>query len=723
MIPVVVLNFIMAHALEISFPLENPVLIFSLILFVILFAPMLFNKFSIPPIIGLIIAGALIGPNGFNLMMRDSSIVLFGTVGLLYIMFLAGLEIDMAEFKKNSWRSLIFGLLTFIFPMVLGTVASYYLLGYSPMTAVLLGSLISSHTLLVYPMISKLGLAKNRSVIVSVGGTVITDTLALLVLAVIVGMVTGEVNEEFWWRMGISIVAFGLIVLVGFPLIGRWIFKKVDDHVSQYLFVLGLVFLGAFLAEAAQVEAIIGAFLVGLALNRLIPHTSALMNRIEFVGNALFIPFFLIGVGMLIDYRAFFQSFQTVWVAIVLTVCVLVAKYLASWLTSRMFGYSKDEERLMFGLSVAQAAATLAVILVGYNIITGYTEDGEPIRLLGEEILNAAILTILVSCTVASVVAQKGARNLAQQSDSDEEVDVEDSNQRILIPVNSTEMTEELVNLGLLIKSEKQRANLIALNVLKIIPTGETNEKEARKYLEVAEKAAAAANNELKTLLLKEINAVNGIQKAVTQEQVTDIILGITKKRNFVDTFFGTVTEGVINTCESTIFIYSPRQPIVTIKRHLVVVPPNAEKETGFNGWISRILKIGKHTGAQLKFFCNERTMKAINKRAKKYKLEVKQGDAIDFEDFLLLSKEVKDDDNLIVVMSRPDYPSYTDHMKNVRRVLLRHFEETSFMMIYPHQSRYEGGKGFMNPALRGSLTGNLGRLGLGQTLGNIIKR
>jgi len=304
---------------DIALPLKNPVLQFSLLLFIILFVPVLFSRLKLPSLISLIIAGAVVGPHGLNLMLRDSSIILFGTVGLLYIMFLAGLEIDVADFKKNSSKSILFGLYTFLISIILGIVVTLYVLHFSLLSSILIGSIFASHTLIVYPLVSKLGIAKNKAVNIAVGGTLITDTLALLVLAVISGMTTGELTSEFWIRLLVSLAVFSLIVLFLFPIIARWFFKRFDDSVLQYLFVLAMVFFSGFLAEAAGVEAIIGAFLAGLALNRMIPHTSALMNRIKFVGNAIFIPFFLIGVGMLIDFRALFKDYETLKVALVIT--------------------------------------------------------------------------------------------------------------------------------------------------------------------------------------------------------------------------------------------------------------------------------------------------------------------------------------------------------------------------------------------------------------------
>ena len=294
---------ILLSNIDFTLPLADPVLKFLLILLIILAAPLLLNKLRVLHLLGLIIAGAIIGPNGFNLVLRDSSIILSGTAGLLYIMFLAGLEIDMGDFKKNSGKSLVFGMYTFLIPMILGTVVGLWVLDFSMETSVLLASMFASHTLIAYPIISKLGISKNNAVSITVGGTMITDTLALLVLTIIVGMATGNADNAFWIRLGVSIVIFALIVLLVFPFIGRWFFKRVHDNISQYIFVLSMVFFGAFLAQLAGMEAIIGSFLAGLALNRLIPQSSPLMNRVEFVGNAIFIPFFLLSVGMLIDYQ------------------------------------------------------------------------------------------------------------------------------------------------------------------------------------------------------------------------------------------------------------------------------------------------------------------------------------------------------------------------------------------------------------------------------------
>ncbi|WP_244428612.1 cation:proton antiporter [Flavobacterium sp. B17] len=222
------------------------------------------------------------------------------------------------------------------------------MLNFSVLTSVLFASLFSSQTLITYPLISKLGIAKNRAVNITVGGTMITDVATLLVLAVVVGMVQGDVGLSFWVKLSVSFLVFGLIVLMIFPLIGRWFFKKVNDKISQYIFVLVMIYFAAVLAELAGVEAIIGAFFAGLALNRLIPHTSSLMNRVEFVGNAIFIPFFLISVGMLIDFKVFFNSFETLKVASIMLTASIGGKYISSVVARKTFRFTKEEGKLIF---------------------------------------------------------------------------------------------------------------------------------------------------------------------------------------------------------------------------------------------------------------------------------------------------------------------------------------------------------------------------------------
>jgi Kef-type K+ transport system membrane component KefB len=782
--------------IDFTLPLKNPVLLFSLILFIILFAPIVLNKLRIPHLIGLIIAGAIIGPNGFNLIARDMSIILFGTVGLQYIMFLAGLEIDLAEFKKNSSKSLVYGLLTFSIPMIIGILAGKYLLHFSMPTSILLASMFASHTLIAYPIVSKLGVAKNRAVNITVGGTMITDTLALLVLAVIAGMQTGEINQEFWIRLGVSVVVFGLVVMLIFPIIGRWFFKRFDDNISQYIFVLAMVFLGCTLAELAGIEAIIGAFLAGLSLNRLIPHTSPLMNRIEFVGNALFIPFFLIGVGMLIDYKAFIKDWNTLEVAGIMTVCAIVGKYLPAYITQKIYGFSVDERRLIFGLSNAQAAATLAAVLVGFNIIVDYksvnqyteihlknnkltteslselvfldlkkgqfpkvgseailagipaegsyklTDKTEmvftqgrlaeikmPNRLLNESVLNGTILMILITCTIASFVAQKGAYNIAlmeDDSDEQEEGKPTDGDERILIPMKNIDTVEELIQLAVTMKSKKNKTGLFALNVINNNSSSLSKESKAKKIVDKAAVVASATDNRLNMLMRYDLNILNGITSVVREQKISDIILGQTESLGSSDSMYGPLTDGVLNKCNATTFIYKSVQPISTIKRYLVVIPERAEREIGFPFWLLKIWNLGKNTGSKIVFYGSEATINFIKEIHAKHPVDAGFNVFSDWDDFLILSRNIVKDDAIVVVMSRKPNLSYNATMQNIPSYMNKYFDKNNVVLIYPLQLGIDGSSkiDLKNPGALDTFTENLERLDdVAKMIGKLFKK
>lgn len=676
----------MLTVFELGLPLTNPVLKFLVILVIILFAPILLNKIKIPHILGLIIAGAIIGPNGFNLLLRDSSIILSGTAGLLYIMFLAGLDVNMAEFKKNSSKSLLFGIYTFSIPMLFGILSSLYILNFSILTSVLVASMYASHTLIAYPILSKLGVTKNRAVNITVGGTLITDTLALLVLAVIVGVATGEVNSVFWAKLSFSILAFGLTVMFVFPLIARWFLKRYHDNVSQYIFVLAMVFLGAVLAEAAGIEAIIGAFLSGLALNRLIPSTSPLMNRIEFVGNAIFIPFFLIGVGMLVDYRAFFKDFETIKVAIVMTTIASSSKFIAAWLTQKTFKFSKDERKLIFGLSNAQAAATLAAVLVGYNVIIGESINGEPIRLLSESILNGTIIMILVTCTLATFSAQNGGKNIFLKESSMDENKERQHNEKILISISNPDTIEELVNLSNIIKSKSNKKELYALHIANNNTAKSGISLGAKKMLERAEIAASSTDMQLNKLLRYDMSIANGITGVIKEHNISDLIMGLHVKKGIPESFMGKLAEGILSKCNTTTFVYKPVQPIATIKRHIIVVPANAEYVIGFPFWLNKMMNIHLNTGSKLVFYGNEPTISIIRNMLAKHSIVAAYKVFDDWNDFLILSRDVRIDDNLIIVMSRVNKPSYHENMSKIPGYLDNYFQFNSFILLYPMQ-------------------------------------
>lgn len=671
---------------DLHLPIENPVIKFLIILSIILFAPILLNKLRIPQILGLIVAGAIVGPNGFNLILRDSSIILSGTAGLLYIMFLAGLEIDLNDFKKNSQKSILFGLFTFAIPMILGIFAGLYVLKFSWITSVLLASMFASHTLISYPIITKLGITRNRAVTVTVGGTMITDTLALLVLAVIVGMTQGEVNAAFWIRLIISILLFGGVVLGLFPFIARFFFKNCSDSISQYIFVLFMVFLGAVLAEIAGIEAIIGAFFSGLALNRQIPHSSPLMNRIGFIGNAIFIPFFLIGVGMLINYRVFLSDPNTLFVALVMTVVAIVAKYLAAWLAQKSFGYNRDERSIIFGLSNAQAAATLAAVMVGFNVIIGHNADGSPIRLLNESVLNGTIVMIFITCTIATFAAQRGAYNLTLRDEFKSRKPTANQFNKILIPVRNPDTVEELVSLGYALDIAPGQGSLYVANIIDNAREEDQLLALSSKIFEKAKAIAAATDNQLNTLLRYDTNSTNGILGLVKEHQINDLILGINSEQFINKASLGGLIDKVIRNSNLSSYIYKSYQPLSTVKRYILIIPPKAEEELGFLFWMKRIWKLVKNTGATLVVYATENTREAVIRFNQDTPVGIEYHLMNSYDDLLIISKEIRKEDGLIFVMSKKHNISYSDNMEKVPHYLDTYFKKTNFILIYPLQ-------------------------------------
>jgi len=676
---------ILISDLDLSLPFKNPVVIFSLVLFIILFAPILFNRIKVPHIIGLILAGVVVGPYGLNLLLRDSSIVLFGTVGLLYIMFTAGLEIDLEEFRKNRVASFVFGLFTFALPMVFGVLAAYYVLRFSLPSSILLGSMMASHTLLAYPIASKYGIARIRAVTLTIGGTIVTDILALLVLAGVTGMTKGDIGPSFWLRLAIATVIFGCVLFLLFPLIARWFFKRFDDNISQYIFVLAMVFLGSFLAEVAGLEAIIGAFLSGLTLNRFIPHSSALMNRIEFVGNAFFIPFFLISVGMLVDFRVLFQGWDSILVAVVMTTTAVVTKFAAAWLTQKSFHLTANERRMIFGLSTARVGATLAVVLVGYNIIIGETATGEPIRLLNESVLNGTILMILVTCTISSFVVEKASQRLALLNENQPKESGD--SEKILISLAYPETTTELVSLGLILKPKKSLTPVYALHIVSDENEMENAESAGKKMMAKATAHALASEQTLTPLTRHDASISNGIIYTIREQGITDLVIGLHHNSDQKD-FLGATAEKILRRVYETVYIYRPLQPLNTLRRMLVVIPPKAELEPGFNHWYYKLTNIAKEAGIAIAFYGTQQVIDELLDLQKISKQNVKTSfhKFTNWDDFLIFSRELKQNDLFVIIASRKSHPSYHQAQDKLSYYLTNYFNENSFLLLYPKQ-------------------------------------
>lgn len=671
--------------LNIKFPLTDPVPIFTIVLFIILLAPLLLRKLRIPSIIGLIIAGMAIGDYGFNIVAKGS-IDLFSQAGLLYIMFLAGLELDMAEFKKNTYKSLVFGFLTFALPLAMGYWVCMEILQFDQMASLLISSMFATHTLVAYPLASRMGIAKNEAVTITVGGTIITDTAVLLILAVIAGSAQGNLDQAFWSRLIISFVVFALIVGVGFPLLGRWFFKKIkDDQTIHFIFVLALVFLAAFLAELAGVESIIGAFLAGLALNQLIPHSSALMNRIEFAGNAIFIPFFLISVGMIVDLRILLKGPQALIIAGILTTVALSSKWLAAWVTQMIFRYNKHQRQLIFGLSSAHAAATIAVVLIGYNM-----------KIIDENVLNGTIILILITCMVGSFVTANAAKRLALL-EANREPEVINLHQRILIPVTDKKHMEPLIDLAVLLDEKKETDPIYLLNVVQDQEGVKERVLLENKNMEAALKHAAETETNVNLLTRVDLNPVNGITKAVKEMLISDVIVDWNDKSTatpdfFLSKLFGTTTNNLLDSTWETVYLSKLIGPLNTTTRIVLLVTPDAQYEIGFGHWVMKVGKLSKQLNARILLFSTSDTSLAVEGELKKnrQKADIAHFSYSPQDDISNITRKVKPDDLIITVGARKGTISYNGNFENTVARLSKQFQENNFIAIYAEQDQGE---------------------------------
>ncbi|KAF2078863.1 cation:proton antiporter [Flavobacterium sharifuzzamanii] len=670
---------------EFELPLSNPVLIFSLILFIILLSPILLKKINIPGIIGLIISGVIIGPHGLNILAKNSAVDLFSTIGLLYIMFIAGLELDMNEFKANRNKSLLFGLFTFILPLSIGFPVCFYLLQYDFNASFLTASMFATHTLVAYPIVSKLGIAKNQAVAITVGGTILTDTAVLIILAVIMGSAQGNLNQAFWVKLIISLAIFSAIMFVIIPRVAKWFFKKLESEKhAHYIFVLSVVFFAAFLAEVAGVEPIIGAFVAGLALNPLIPHSSALMNRIEFIGNSLFIPFFLISVGMLVDVSVILSGPTALIVAGTLSVVAIFGKWIAAFFTQIVFKYTRTERQLIFGLSSAHAAATLAVILVGYKA-----------KILDENILNGTIILILITCIVASFATEKAAKKIAI---CEEEFSHDDTgrdqilDEHILIPLAKTSAAASLLDFALLIK-DKKSSNPVTL--LTIVPNNNQAEKNILKYRKAADKfviQGSASEVKINTIARIDHNPASGIARTSKEIMSDIVIVGWPRKTGFIDKIFGENVDSIINNVDKTLFICRFQKNFIEEKRLVFICPPFSERGVGFHLLLQKICRLSQELSIPIVLHAEYKTHETIQQLANNLKLNAKLGfkNVSDWEDFESISDEIKPTDLVVFNLSRKGSVSYQSIFDKLPQKFEKYFDSNNVILVYPQDDRKE---------------------------------
>ena len=678
-----------------SLPVTDPTWIFLIVLVIILFAPLLLGKLRIPHIIGMILAGMAIGEYGFNILERDSSFELFGKVGLFYIMFLAGLEMDLEDFRKNKVKGFVFGILTFAVPMALGIWSSMSVLDFSLTTSILLSSMYASHTLVAYPIVSRYGIARQRSVNITIGGTVITVTLALVILAVISGMYNGTSDGWYWLRLFVQVVLLCLLIVFCFPMLGRWFLRKYDDPVMQFVFVLAMVFLGGGLMSLTGMEGILGAFLVGIVLNPLIPRVSPLMNRLEFVGNALFIPYFLIGVGMIIDIRSLFAGGTALKVAVVMTVVATASKWLAAFGTQKIFRMSRNERGMMFGLSNAQAAATLAAVLVGHEIIM---DNGE--RLLNDDVLNGTVVMILFTCIISSLATDWFGRKLAVEQPAEDASDTAGQGERILIPVANPDTIEDLVNLALVIRNPKSQGGLVALSVNVDSAGNRIKSETGKQGLEKVAKIAAAADVNVSMVSRYDTSVSSGIIHTVKEYSATDIVIGLHQKSGFLDSFFGVLTNNLLKGSNLEVMVARLSIPVNTVKNMIVIVPPQAEYEAGFSKWMTHLARMSGQLGCRTRYVSESVTLEQVRKKCAYHGV----GTSSRFEavDRLSLqeqmSRQMKSEDILMVVSARAGSISYDPVMDKLPQYLVKNDSIRNFIILYPEQVDLEDLVSFSDP-------------------------
>lgn len=663
----------------ISFPIQQPVAIFLIVLAVILLGPLVFRPLRIPSIVGMILAGIVIGPYGFNLLERDTSFRIFGEVGILYLMFLAAVEIDMFHLRKSSKKGIIFGLLSFGLPMIAGIIGSRYAFGVSWTTSILIASMYASHTLISYPVVSKFGLSNVRSAVVAVFGTIVAVLLALLTLAQVVSIkVNGGFEMSGLLRSFVFMIIYMGVVGYSFPWLTRRFFSHNVDQISQYIFILALVFVASLLAQIIGLEAILGAFYAGLVLNPMIPSRSALMKNIKFMGNAIFIPYFLIGVGMLINIGVIFRGWNVAWVAFNMTGIALITKWLASWVSSLLFGFDNADRNLIFGLTSGKAAATIAATMIGFNY-----------GLLTEDIMNGAVVMILICCIVSTVVTERAAKKIrirltAEDLSRSELVPGEYARQ--IVAVANPVTSEGIMRLALFMRAPENHNPVTALFVRsnddsRIVEMG-------RNALRNAQNVADAMEVDIKQVERFDMNVVSGLTNVSHEERATEMVIGFHRRANIVDSFFGAMTEQLLKSTYKMVIMSRCFIPVDTVNRIVVAVPEKAEYETGFKLWVTRVANLGAQISAHLIFIAFPSTSDFIRSIINEDGFEVRHDyrNMDTWDDFILLSSEIEEDDLMIVIGARKGSISYSSDQESFPVFLGRHFSRHNLVIIYPKQ-------------------------------------
>lgn len=666
------------------FPITDPTLTFFVVLLIILLAPIIMGKLRIPHIIGMVLAGVVVGKYGLNILVRDNSFELFGRVGLYYIMFLAALEMDMESIRKNRNRLLIFALLTFTVPLLLTYFMGIHLLNYGITASLLLGCIMASNTLVAYPIVSRYGLQRKPSVTLSVGSSIISLIFSLILLAAIVASNKGEGSIGFWLFFVSKFVIYCAAAIFLLPRLTRWFLRRYSDAVMQFIFVLASLFLCAALSAAIGLEGIFGAFLSGLILNRYIPSVSPLKNRLEFIGNAVFIPYFLIGVGMLINVRLLFTGGGILWAVICITLFGTLGKAIAAYAACFGFRMPISSGHMMFGMTSAHAAGAIAMVMVGMNLLG---EDGSP--LVNAQMLNAVIVMILFTCIISSVITEQSAQRIILR---DKELPVEAhrkaNDQRILVPVKYPEYAEQLMNMAILMLNRKQTRGLVALNVVYDGEHMHRNMEQGNRLLEQMTQYCAGSDIQIQTQTRIAANIANGIKHAFKEFQATEILIGMHTHKEVSTKFWGEFHQSLFNGLNHQITMARLAQPLNTIRRIQVAVPSRAEFEPGFYRWLERLSRIAGNLECRIQFHGRTETLSLVNEYIKNRHPQVRAdySNMDHWNELPKLANDVADDHLFVIVTARKGTVSYKNALEYLPDEVQRYFNGKNLVIIFPDQ-------------------------------------
>ena len=666
------------------FPITDPTFVFFVVLMIILFAPIVMSKLRIPHIIGMVLAGIIIGQYGFHILERDNSFELFGRVGLYYIMFLAGLEMDMEGVKKNSRRFVIFGLLTCLVPLILTYIMATTTLHYSPAASFLLGCIMASNTLIAYPIIGRYGLQRHQSVTLSVGSSMISLFLALVMLAAISGSFSKTSNWLFWILFVIKFAAFcaGSVILI--PKMTRYFLRRYSDAVMQYIFVLGIMFLSAALSSVIGIEGVFGAFFSGLILNRYIPHVSPLMNRIEFIGNALFIPYFLIGVGMLINVRILFSSAHILWIVILIVFIGTFGKALAAYISSLLFRLPKADGHMMFGLTSAHAAGAIAMVMVGMRLEVA---PGE--YLVSDDMLNGVVMMILFTCVISTLMTEHASQQIIIQEKSHLTAETpKDDDEKILLCVKYPEIAPHLLYLAMLMRNQRLARDLVALNVVYDDKNSNAAREQGLRLLEKLQQTASASEVKVQTQVRLATNIANGIKHAFREFACSEIVMGMHVHTDINPRFWGEFIQSLYNGLNRQIMLTRFVQPMSTLRRIQVAVPSRAEFEPGFHRWLERLSRLAGELDCRIQFHGRSESLvliaQYVNNRHSNVRAEYTPMEH--WNELPKLAAGIAEDHLFVVVTARKGTISYKNALERLPDELQKHFSGKNLMIIFPDQ-------------------------------------